>query len=177
MTDIVQEGESVLREVAKEVPKSLFGTPELASMLKTMQEALARAPHGVAIAGPQVAIPYRIFLVAHNRIDPKRAHEAEEAGAVEIGVYINPKITKRSRKKTPMSEGCLSVHGMFGTTMRHERVTIEAYDEHGKKFSRGAGGVLAQAFQHEIDHLDGILFIDHAKGLHELDLEDPDDTN
>ena len=64
-----------------------------------------------------------------------------------------------------MDEGCLSVKTHYGKTKRHERATVRAYDEHGNFFERGAGGILAQAFQHEIDHLNGMLFIDHATDL------------
>ena len=66
-----------------------------------------------------------------------------------------------------MPEGCLSVRRLYGTTLRHERATIKAQDETGAWFTRGAGGILAQAFQHESDHLDGILFIDHADDIYE----------
>ena len=61
-----------------------------------------------------------------------------------------------------MEEGCLSVRGTYGKTYRHERATVRARDAEGKPFERGGGGLLAQVFQHETDHLNGILFIDHA---------------
>jgi peptide deformylase len=67
-----------------------------------------------------------------------------------------------------MDEGCLSVRGVYGTTKRHERVTLSAFDTDGKKFQRSAGGLMAQIFEHEIDHLNGILFIDHAERLVDL---------
>lgn len=158
--DILQDGESdVLRERAQEVPSEMFSSKELLAMVKTLDDALDPKSYGVAIAGPQVGIPYRIFLVRYDRMHP------EEEGVVrekELGVFINPEIIKTSRKKVEVAEGCLSVDQMFGTTKRYENVTVAAYDEHGKKFTRGAGGLLAQAFQHEIEHLDGILFTDHA---------------
>ena len=64
-----------------------------------------------------------------------------------------------------MDEGCLSVRGVYGTTKRHERVTVRARNQDGTKFERGGGGIMAQIFEHEIDHLNGILFIDHAEHL------------
>ena len=82
-------------------------------------------------------------------------------------IFINPKITKLSQKKGWVPEGCLSVRWLYGKTLRSQKASIEAYDEHGKKFIRGASGLLAQIFQHETDHLDGILFIDHAKDIKE----------
>ena len=66
-----------------------------------------------------------------------------------------------------MPEGCLSVRWLYGRTLRYTKASIEAYDKKGKKFSRGASGLLAQIFQHETDHLKGILFIDHAEDIKE----------
>ena len=82
-------------------------------------------------------------------------------------VFINPKISKLSNEKEWMAEGCLSVRPLYGKTFRSTKATIIAYDENGKKFQRGASGLLAQIFQHETDHLNGILFIDHAKDIKE----------
>ncbi|MFC1730761.1 peptide deformylase, partial [candidate division KSB1 bacterium] len=89
-------------------------------------------------------------------------------------VYINPKIKKTSKKLSELEEGCLSVEGYSGTVTRSQQVTVEAYDEHGVKFTRGASGLLAQIFQHEIDHLNGVLYIDHARDIKKL--ETPEET-
>jgi len=80
-------------------------------------------------------------------------------------VYINPKLTKVSRAKSEKHEGCLSIRGKWGTVPRSEKATIQAYDERGRKFMRGASGFLAHVFQHEMDHLNGKLFIDDFKPL------------
>ncbi|MFA6000113.1 MAG: peptide deformylase, partial [Candidatus Paceibacterota bacterium] len=85
-------------------------------------------------------------------------------------VFINPKISKMSKDKEWLMEGCLSVRPLYGKTWRSKKATITAYDENGKKFVRGASGLLAQIFQHETDHLNGILFIDHAKEVREEQL-------
>ncbi len=82
-------------------------------------------------------------------------------------IFINPKISKLSRDKEWLPEGCLSVRPLYGKTWRSKKATVTAYDENGKKFMRGASGLLAQIFQHETDHLNGILFIDHAKDVKE----------
>lgn len=163
MKNIVQEGEdSVLREVAQEVPADFFGSEKLTTMLQDMEEALDAKEYGVALAAPQIGIPYRIFIVRHDRMLPP---DEEKEAASELGIFINPKIIKTSRKKARIPEGCLSVDGVFGTTERYERATVKAQDIDGNWFTRGGGGILAQAYQHEIDHLDGILFIDHAENL------------
>jgi len=82
-------------------------------------------------------------------------------------VFINPKIFKLSREKDWVPEGCLSVRWLYGKTYRSKKATVEAYDKNGKKFKMGGSGLLAQIFQHETDHLNGILFTDHAKDIKE----------
>jgi peptide deformylase len=163
-TKIVQDGARVLREVAKPVPADMFDTPKLRSMLTEMADALDTEEDGVAIAAPQISLPYRIFLA---RLD--RAKDAPEEGEpphpIELETFINPEIIKTSRRTHLVDEGCLSVRGVYGKARRHERVTIRAQDEQGKVFTRGGGDVLAQIFEHETDHLNGILFIDHAEHL------------
>jgi len=145
-----------------------------------MKESLDPEIEGVAIAAPQIAIPYRIFVVRKDRTlppPPLNASQSDASGelpasqevlAPEYEVYINPEIMKTSRKRAKVDEGCLSVRGVYGTTKRHERVTVRARNEDGTKFERGGGGIIAQIFEHEIDHLNGILFIDHAEHLIEI---------
>jgi peptide deformylase len=163
MKAIVQDGDPVLREIAKPVPEEMFSTIELAQILKDMEDALDKEPDGVAIAAPQIGVSYRIFLVRHDRMvmtpDGKPLPP-------DTGVFINPEIVSTSRRREEMPEGCLSVRGVYGTTYRHEKATVRARRYEGEVVVRGAGGILAQAFQHEIDHLDGMLFIDHAVDLH-----------
>ncbi len=176
MKEIVQDGAEVLRGVAKPVPEELFGTPELARIVIDMKESLDPELEGVAIAAPQIGIPYRIFVVRKDRALPPASSEATQGTVppisqerpAEYEVYINPEIMKTSRKRTKVDEGCLSVRGIYGTTSRHERATVRARDEDGRRFERGGGGIMAQIFEHEIDHLNGILFIDHAEHLIEI---------
>lgn len=158
---IVTEGSPILREVAKEVPASLFGTVELSDIVYRMTKALRGAPHGVAIAAPQIGISYRIFAV---RGFVMQGHERNDLDP--DAVFINPTLVNHSRGMVPIpGEGCLSVPDVYGTVERYEKATVEAYDVTGKKISRGGSDLLAEIFQHEIDHLNGILFIDHAKEL------------
>jgi peptide deformylase len=166
MLPILQNGDPILRAESTPVPDELFGTPELRKMVGEMSEALDRELDGVAIAAPQVGIPYRIFLVRYDRMAPPPPEDEPEP-VPEVGVYVNPKIIRASQRKLEMDEGCLSVRGTYGSVKRHDRATVRAQDLSGAWFERGAGGILAQAFQHEIDHLDGILFIDHAHKLFE----------
>lgn len=148
-----------LRLSAEKVMPSEFGSKELKALVATMLKSLAKENDGVALAAPQIGVSKRIFVVSP-------ASYEEEARWKPL-VFINPKVTKASRKKEEMQEGCLSVRWIYGKTKRHVSVTVEAYDEDGNKFSFGASGLLAHIFQHEIDHLDGILFIDHGFDLEE----------
>lgn len=167
---IVQKEEAVLRSKAVSIKKAEFGSPSLLSVIEDMKEALASQSDGVAIAAPQIGISLRIFVVSgrvfskeftdDENIDPK-VKEPDQ-------VFINPKIVKSSRKKLYMEEGCLSVRYLYGKVKRSEKVTIEAFSDQGKKVTRGATGLLAQIFQHEIDHLEGVLFIDNAKDVRDL---------
>jgi peptide deformylase len=163
--EIVQDGASVLREKAAPIEAREFGTPELKRLVADMLAALDVQEDGVALAAPQIGVGKRIFVVRYDRMRPSDPGATSEPA--ETGVYINPEIIKRSRKRAEVDEGCLSVRGTYGKTLRYDRATVRAKDEDGKTFERGGGGVLAQAFQHEIDHLDGILFIDHATDLYE----------
>ena len=167
--NVVQIGEKVLRTVAQEIPLEEIRGDKIQSILKAMKEALDTEPDGAALAAPQIGVPLRIFILSKRVFT---AHSDSEKGiAKECSnlVYINPVIQKRSRTKRAMDEGCLSVRGKYGTIVRSTNITIEAYDEHGVKFSRGAGGLMAQAFQHETDHLNGTLFIDNAKDVWEVE--------
>ena|SRR3990167_2850598 len=97
--------------------------------------------------------------------EKKKNDAVEVKSKIKNLIFINPKISKLSRERTWVPEGCLSVRPLYGKTFRSTKATVEAYDETGKKFTRGASGLLAQIFQHETDHLNGILFIDHAKDI------------
>lgn len=165
---IVQEGDPVLRRVAKAVPKKDIGSPALAKIIKKMHAALAPEKYGVAIAAPQVGESLRMFVVAGRVYKEETEDGGEDTGpAPHNRVYINPEITRASRKKLEESEGCLSVRSIYGTVMRHERVTLRAYDEKGNAITENASGLLGHIFQHEVDHLNGILFVDKAADLHE----------
>ncbi|MBU0749974.1 peptide deformylase [Patescibacteria group bacterium] len=161
MREIVQDGDPVLRKEAQEVPEELFGTPELKAILTDMGEALDSQKDGVALAAPQIGISYRIFIVRYDRTLPPPA-ESLPPHEPSIGIFINPEFIKASRKREEMDEGCLSVRGVYGKTARHAQATVEARTFEGGTFQRGGGGLLAQIFQHETDHLNGILFTDHA---------------
>src|SRR3989344_1630662 len=165
MRKILQKEDKVLRRIAKEVPVGKITSLEIKKTLREMSAALASQKDGVAIAAPQIGYSLRIFLVS-GKIFNKRSDLRDSKKYPDL-IFINPKILKLSRDKDWLPEGCLSVRWLYGQTLRSKKVRIEAYDEKGKKFTRGAAGLLAQIFQHETDHLNGVLFIDHAKEVKE----------
>jgi peptide deformylase len=170
MSTIVQVGNPVLRQQAAEVPVADIVTPHIQSIIADMERTVAHEPDGAALAAPQIGVPLRIFVLSRRVFSSESEHEA--ASNDPHFVFINPVIIKRSKRKVSLDEGCLSVRGRYGTIVRNSNVTVRAYDEHGQLFTRGAGGLLAQAFQHECDHLDGTLFIDGAKETWEVDAKE-----
>lgn len=148
---------------AEPLPADYFGTPKLKALLAEMSRVLAGESDGVALAAPQVGLPWRLFIISAKTF-------GEKTGAADL-VFINPQISRRSRKKAWLEEGCLSVRPLYGLVERSERASVSAFDEAGRPFTRHGSGLLAQIFQHEIDHLDGILFTDKAKDLHKVELE------
>lgn len=173
MREIIHEGNPVLRQNATEVPVENIASPEIQKVIQDMKDSLAHEKFGVAIAAPQIAEPIRIFVVA-GKVLAARANEDYDVTKHTDQVFINPEVLKVSKKMRSGDEGCLSVPGKYGIQVkRSEKITISHYDEHGQKHQRGAGGFLAQIFQHEIDHLNGVLYIDHASNVIEVD----DDMN
>lgn len=162
MKKIVQQENPVLRATAQEVEISSITKPEIQKIIKEMFETLASQRDGVALAAPQIAYSKRIFVISPQIL---------ESNVSLPLVYINPQIIKRSRDKKNMEEGCLSCRWWYGKTKRSTRVTVKALNEKGDEFTIEGRGLVAQIFQHEIDHLDGILFVDHAKNLKEVEPE------
>lgn len=141
----------VLRRQAKDV-KKIDG--DVLELVRDMQETLAATDNGIGLAAPQVGESLRLFI-----IHPHLA--AEEAEGHEV--YINPEITKASRKTVEEEEGCLSIPGKWDVIARPQKVTVKAQDEYGNSFKVTGKGLLARLFRHEVDHLQGILYLDHIK--------------
>lgn len=164
MCKIVQEPHKALRAMATEIPLEDISSPNIQKIITCMKQALRKEPDGVAIAAPQVAETVRLFIIAGFVFDLKKKNTSATPSPDKV--FINPVITKLSKETKWISgEGCLSVRWMYGTAKRSKKATIKAYDEHGKAFTMEGSGLLAQIFQHEVDHLNGILFIDHAKDI------------
>ena len=133
------------------------------ALVEEMRAAM-RLHEGIGIAAPQIGKPLRIFLIARDLFP------AELQVKISSDVFVNPKLVRKSFKRTPREEGCLSVPRVFGEVPRASRVIIEAENLAGKKIRITASDLLAQVLQHELDHLEGVLFVDKAKTttLHEI---------
>lgn len=158
MTDIVQEPTPVLRQVAAPLSVTEIKSARIKKILNDMKTALAGEDDGVAIAAPQIGHSVRIFVVAQK---------ASKLFADDT-VFINPEIIRMGKKKQELSEGCLSVRWKYGLVKRSLSATVRAYNEQGHEFVISGRGLLAQIFQHEIDHLNGVLFIDKATAVQDL---------
>lgn len=163
---IVEKGDPVLETPATEVAIVDISSPAVQSVIKDMKDTLSDISDGVGLAAPQIGVGMRIFIVSKRVLVRGKTKEELEANPVDDMVCINPKIIKYSKTKKWMDgEGCLSVRWYYGKVYRSTNVSLEYYDEFGKKHVRGAGGLLAHIFQHECDHLDGHLFIEKAKDV------------
>jgi peptide deformylase len=166
---IVQSGHPILRAAAGDVPVKSIGTPKIKKILKEMAAAIASRDDAVAIAAPQLGYPLRMFMVSGKIFESEEPEiGAEKTYADRNFVFINPILTKVSKRKEAMEEGCLSVDAQYGMVRRSQKATVRAHDEHGNAFEWGGSGLLAQIFQHEVDHLNGVLFIDTAKNLRKV---------
>jgi peptide deformylase len=165
MKEIVQATSPVLRETARAVSLSAIGSEHIAGIIADMTAAMASQKDGIAIAAPQIGQAIRLFVVSDRLLSV--ADKTYKSTGHDL-VFINPELVKASREKKEVEEGCLSVRWYYGKVKRSTKVTIRAYNEKGEKVERGARGLLAQIFQHECDHLNGILFTDKAKEIWEM---------
>lgn len=180
MKKIIQKENEVLRKISKSVLIDEITSSKIQKIIIDMKKTLESQEDGVAIAAPQINVPLRIFVVSHRAFDIhgeilnedesslKEDNSSTTKTQEEDLVFINPEIIKLSKKTKWLEEGCLSVRWLYGNVRRSTNATIRAYNEKGEQFTRGAGGLLAQIFQHEVDHLNGMLFIDKAKDIEEI---------
>ena len=165
---IVLEPHPTLRARAHKVSAEEFHTKKLADIIATMNGALRATDDGIGIAAPQIGVSKRIFLASEEALAidrDEKPHDSKKGRHWKYYVFINPEIFKKSSAKNTSAEGCLSMPGKYGTVLRSEKIKIRALDETGKPFEQGASGLFARLLQHEVDHLEGILFIDKAKKI------------
>ncbi|KAA3661657.1 MAG: peptide deformylase [Chloroflexi bacterium] len=152
--DIVTLPNQVLRH--KTLPVTKFDD-DLQKLIDDMIETMREA-NGVGLAAPQVDYSYRFAIIETLPEVDEDGNEVE--GSRELFVVVNPEIIWKSRDMVDGIEGCLSIPGYVGEVTRHESIRVRAQDRYGKKMRHRLHGWTARIFQHEIDHLDGVLFID-----------------
>lgn len=143
---------SLLRKELAKISVAEISNPEIQQLIEDMRVTMVAA-QGIGLAGNQVGRDLRIFTIDKTL--------AKNAGISDI--FINPAIERIDEKTTVMEEGCLSIPGKFDEVRRSAEVMVSALNGAGKKFTVKAQGLLARVLQHEIDHLNGVLFIDRIE--------------
>jgi peptide deformylase len=149
-----------------------FG-PELGRLLDDMLDTMLAA-EGIGLAAPQVGVSQRAIVVRLADDEASAAFFGDQAGV--LYEVVNPKIIRTSPELTGGVKGCLSIPGCQGKVPRHSVAVIRGQDRHGRTIRMTARGWLARVFQHEVDHLDGILFIDRATEIWQVDEKAPEIT-
>jgi peptide deformylase len=160
--EILADGHPTLRKVAKRVAPKEIREPLFQQLIDDMFETMYAAP-GVGLAAPQVNVSKRLFVMD--------VHDDEH----EPAVVINPKLEDLS-EEVELREGCLSVPGMVGEIVRYKHAAVAGLDRNGQKIRIEGDGLFAQCIQHEVDHLNGRLYIDRAKNLRPVESEEEEEA-
>jgi len=147
----------ILRRKAKPVTKF---DKDLQTLIDDMIETMREAP-GVGLAAPQIDLPMQLAVIEYAEGEDEEENEGKELKK-KLFVLINPEIVKTSEEKVFGVEGCLSIPGLIGEVERHEAIQVKALNRHGQPVKIKVDGWMARIFQHEIDHLNGVLFTDRA---------------
>ncbi|MEA2575853.1 MAG: peptide deformylase [Chloroflexia bacterium] len=171
---ITQFGDPVLRLRAREVDLAEIDSPKVQDIIEDMVASLAAAG-GAGLAAPQISVSKRIVIIKYPAMNRVGYGEIEE---MPLLVLVNPEIVYASEETRRAPEACLSINtadgGRYeGVLERPERVRVRAYDRTGKEFTLEAGKFLSRALQHEVDHLEGILFTDRIRDLKDLRIYRP----
>ena len=153
---IIEAPDPLLRQVSTPVEAI---TPEIQTLIDDMFETMYAAP-GIGLAAIQVGVPKRILV-----IDLQEEEDEEGRPIRDPRIFINPEIVEHSDQQVPYNEGCLSVPDQYAEVDRPDRIRARWLDEHGSAHEQQIEGLLATCLQHEMDHLNGILFIDHLSRL------------
>jgi len=140
---IITLGNELLRQKAQKIEKI---DDDIVDLVQLMLQILVR-DNGIGVAGPQIGVMKRIFVVSIQGDVPR--------------IFINPSILETSHETSKVEEGCLSIPGVYSDVVRPETIKIQAWNEKGRPFTLEANGLLARVIFHEYDHLEGVLFLDH----------------
>lgn len=157
-----KKDEKFLRQKTKPVDLSALTKTELRALINDMRTAMRKA-EGIGLSANQIGLSSRFFVA--EVLDSKK-------GSNKFYAVFNPEIVKQGGELVELEEGCLSVPGKYGRVPRYERVTLSGTDQNGRALKIKAWGLLAHVFQHEVDHLNGILFLDKAKSVEEISREE-----
>jgi peptide deformylase len=153
-----KKDERVLRKKATDFDFKKFTRKEVSELVARMRRIM-RAANGIGLSANQIGLPYRMFV----------AEVPDAQGNTKFYAVFNPKLEKASEETAPYEEGCLSVPGKWGVVERPEKVVVSGLDKNGRPAKVKAWGLLARVFQHEVDHLNGKLFIDRTKRVYGAD--------
>ena len=156
---IYETPDAVLRQISK--PVETFDDA-LKTLVGDMFETMYAAP-GIGLAAVQVGVPIRLLVI--DLQEPQDPDDPESTNLRVPRVFINPEILWHSDNEVPYTEGCLSVPEQYAEVMRPDRIRAKWQDEEGKTYEEEIEGLLAVCLQHEMDHLNGVLFIDHLSRL------------
>ncbi|MEK7512867.1 MAG: peptide deformylase [Patescibacteria group bacterium] len=157
ITTATKKDERSLRTRTVPFDFSKAGKGEVRELLRRMREAMREA-NGIGLSANQIGLLWRVFV----------AQVPDGEGKLKRYAIFNPELSKHSKETETLEEGCLSVPTTWGLVERHYRLTLTGQDQNGKRVKIKAWGLLARVFQHEVDHLDGKLFVDRAEKLHRV---------
>jgi peptide deformylase len=154
---IAQIGHPVLRDRARAITREELVSPQMQDFIDDLIETM-RDANGAGLAATQVYMPVRIFAV-EVKDNPRYPYKPQ----IPLTVLVNPELTPRDEETFENYEGCLSVPNLRGVVRRHVNMRVTALDRHGNAIDRETHGLEAATFQHELDHLDGVLFVDRVE--------------
>ncbi len=154
--------EKFLRKKTPEFDFAKFSPKEIRELIKIMKEEMKIAD-GIGLSANQIGLELRVFVA--------QIPYSEKTEASKFYAVFNPEIVKTLKESSEMEEGCLSVPGLYGLVNRPEKITLAGQDKNNKKIKIKAWGLLARVFQHETDHLNGVLFIDKTKKVYKLPVD------
>lgn len=158
---IITVPDEVLRRKAREVKKF---DDNLRTLIDDMVETLREAP-GIGLAAPQIGVLEQVVVIEFAEEKENAENEEDEAPPPKLYVVVNPEIKRMSKEKVMGVEGCLSVPGIVGDVERSTSIVVKGKNRNGQKIKLKLSGWIARIFQHEIDHLSGVLFTDLAESI------------
>jgi peptide deformylase len=161
--EIREMGDPVLRQVARAVGAEELGSEETQRLIDDMIETM-RAADGAGLAAPQIGVSLRIAVIEVREGNPRYPYKPP----IQLTVIVNPELTPLDSVTFATNEGCLSMPNLRGDLERFENVGVRYLDRHGEVHEETRRGLTAGTFQHEVDHLDGVLFVDRMADLSSL---------